>query len=482
MRRAGAALIAAVFALAGCKTASDTKPTGRDPFGIAARNKNNKDAKDNKDSKDAKDGKAPAWLDSVAKGPAGNTDVPRSGSWTDDPRSPNFNAKAAAQDAVGGKVVDTFNRPVKDAFIRVEGVNDAPGAAALGIQTDGSGYFFSRGLKPGQTYNLTAEVTQDGKQFVGSVQTRVPNPILLITLREDLGGRPPVGNAGGTGTGGLPPTPSDKDHIPPMGLGPAGGSPRPRDGDAFRPDAGSTRSLPPSIDGSPTTRPTPPPTPGAIPDPEDITLPPGVPSRPENIADGPKTNPFTPPPVSVPGPPSLPTYPLPPASPPGGAGGASGSGGAPAPKLSSLPKSAGNFRLLDSLERYWDFSTDRAGSVVLVEFVTTACPHCKPAVPVLKDMQSRYGASGFQVVAVLCDEVPLKQRAEAAGKYARDNNVNYAVFVEPGTAPGDVRDRFAVEGYPTAVLLDAGGGVLWKGHPVVDKVKLDAAIKKALGK
>ena len=223
MRRAGAALIAAVFALAGCKTASDTKPTGRDPFGIAARNKNNKDAKDNKDSKDAKDGKAPAWLDSVAKGPAGDTAVPRSNSWTDDPRNPNFNAKTAAQDAVGGKVVDTFNRPVKNAFIRVEGVSDAPGAAALGIQTDGSGYFFSRGLKPGQTYNLTAEVTQDGKQFVGSVQTRVTNAILLITLREDLGGPMSAGGVGRTGTGGLPPT-RRQDHIPPMGLGPAGGS------------------------------------------------------------------------------------------------------------------------------------------------------------------------------------------------------------------------------------------------------------------
>ena len=186
--------------------------------------------------------------------------------------------------------------------------------------------------------------------------------------------------------------------------------------------------------------------------------------------------------MSVPGPPSLPTYPLPPTSPPGGAGGSGGASGAPAPKLSSAPKSAGNFRLLDSLERYWDFSTDRgASSVVLVEFVTTSCPHCKPAVPVLKDLQSRYGASGFQVVAVLCDEIPLKQRAEAAGKYARDNNVNYAVFVEPGTAPGDVRDRFVVEGYPTAVLLDPGGGVLWKGHPVVDNAKLDAAIKKRWG-
>jgi thiol-disulfide isomerase/thioredoxin len=213
-----------------------------------------------------------------------------------------------------------------------------------------------------------------------------------------------------------------------------------------------------------------------LPDPDDVSLPPGTPHRPENIADGPP-NRFSPPPVSVPGPPSLPTFPLPPATTPGGS-----SGAAPTPKLSSNTRPAGNFRLLDSLERYWDFATDRSGSVVLVEFVTTSCPHCKPAVPVLKDAQSRYGADRFQVVAVLCDEVPQKQRAAAAGKYAQDNNVNYAVFVEPGATPGDVRDRFGVEAYPTAVLLDANGAVLWKGHPVTGKAQLDAAIKKALGK
>ena len=137
---------------------------------------------------------------------------------------------------------------------------------------------------------------------------------------------------------------------------------------------------------------------------------------------------------------------------------------------------------MDSLERYWDYATDRAGSVVLLEFVTTACPYCKPAVPILKDAQSRYGASGFQVVAVLCDEVPQRERAAAAGKYAHDNNTNYAVFIEPGAKSGDVRKQFGVQSYPTAVLLDANGRVLWKGHPVRDKTQLSTAIRNALGK
>ncbi|HSQ56813.1 MAG TPA: redoxin family protein, partial [Gemmata sp.] len=249
-------------------------------------------------------------------------------------------------------------------------------------------------------------------------------------------------------------------------------APRPsRDDDAFSPETGSTRSLPPSIGmpSKPTTRPTPPGSSSDLPEPEDLSLPPGKPSRPENVANGPE-NKFAPPPASIPGP-NVPTYPLPPASPPGGA-----------KEKESRANPRTNFRLVDSLERYWDYSTDRAGSVVLLEFVTTACPYCKPAVPILRDAQSRYGASGFQVVAVLCDEVSQKERAAAAAKYARDNNTNYAVFIEPGAKPGEVREQFGVQSYPTAVLLAANGTVLWKGHPLRDRQQLETAIRKALGK
>jgi thiol-disulfide isomerase/thioredoxin len=118
---------------------------------------------------------------------------------------------------------------------------------------------------------------------------------------------------------------------------------------------------------------------------------------------------------------------------------------------------------------------------VLVEFVTTACPNCKPAVPVLKEMQSRYGSAGLQVVAVLCDDVPLKQRMAAAAKYAKDNGTNYPVFVEPGAEAGAVRDALGVESYPRGVLLNANGAVLWNGHPG-RKAELEAAIRRALGK
>jgi thiol-disulfide isomerase/thioredoxin len=467
MRRGGAGLLAAVLALAGCKHTSDPKPPDREPVGTAA-------GRAKKDG--AKDAKQPSWLEPIAKLPGAGTGVPKAG-------DPNLNSKNQSQDAVGGKVVDAFNRPAKDIFIRIENVNDPPGAAALGIKTDGSGYFFSRGLKPGQTYTLTAEATLDGKPLFGTVQTRVPNAVLTIVLREDAGLPPPPPREKDKGdppaTEGFPPppVPTDGDYIPPMGLGSGGtgGAPRPTGDGAYTPGGGATRPVPATIGGSPvpTPRPRPIPTPGGgpLPEPDDLTRPvPGSPpERPENVAGVPPKGPFTPPAASIPGGPPVPPLPTLPGSP-----------GTPDPK-GGRGRTANSFKLLDSLGRAWDFSADRSGSAVLVEFVSTNCAHCKTVLPVMTGLQSQYGASGLQVVAVLCDELPPNVRQAAAGKYARDNNVNFAVFVEPGAKPGAVRDSFGVEAYPTAVLLDAAGKVLWKGHPK-EKQSLEAAVRKALGK
>ncbi|MDW8244722.1 MAG: TlpA disulfide reductase family protein, partial [Thermogemmata sp.] len=194
------------------------------------------------------------------------------------------------------------------------------------------------------------------------------------------------------------------------------------------------------------------------PPPQDLT----PPVRPEQTANGPRA-PYSPPPVSIPGPPALPNPPPPPPVP--------GWPGTPSPTTgqSSSPQSGVDkprtIVLVDSLQRPWSFPGDSTSRVVLLEFVTSDCPHCRAAVPILKDFQARYGAAGLQVVAVLCDELPLAQRLQSAQHYAQTSQVNYPVYVEPGAAPGRVRDAFAIEGYPTAVVLNAHGQIVWKGHP-----------------
>jgi len=452
MRGATVGLIAAVLALTGCKS-TDPKNDNRPLAGLGAKLKGTP-VKDKEKEKDAKPtgGTGLSWLDD-GKLPGTGTSVPKT-----NPADPN--AKNDAQDALGGRVLDPFGRPARNVFVRIDQVGaPANNPAAVGIYTNQEGYFFTRGLKPGQAYDLTAEATQEGKPLTGVVQTKVPNPILLIVLRDDLpataGGLPaPKGPNSDT----FPPSPRPADKV--VEAVPPRPAPKPND-NAWSP-GGTISGVPPATIGG-----------GALPQPDDISLPP-KPPKPENVADGPK-DPFKPPALNVPGGPAVPPLPaLPPSFAPSGGGKSSMNSGM------TTGANAGKVTLLDTLERPWELSSVSPGSLVLVEFVTATCEHSKAAVPVLRDVQSRYGANGLQVAAVLCDDLPQKERAALASKYGREQNLNYAVYVEPGAA-GDLRDRFGVEVYPTAFLLTPAGKVLWKGHPG-DRVPLEAAIKQNLGK
>lgn len=457
MRRAGAGLIiAALLALAGCK-AFDPKTPEKSPTGIGA-GRPKPDAKDGKDAKGALAKGPEGWLDGVDKLPGAGTSVPK-GSGPTNPKDPNFDAKTAAQDALGGRVLDAYNRPARNVFVRIEklGATGAPGE--LGIYTNNEGYFFSTGFKPGQSYELSVSATaQDGKSLTGTVQTKVPNVTLSIALRDDL---PPRAGGGG----GLPPNAGD-----PLRPAPPVTRPKPA-GDAWGPQ-GPTNNVPPATigGGSPSTSGGLPP--GPIPQPDDLVPNPSPrPVKPENVADDPK-NPFRPPVTNIPNPngPPVPPLPKPPVFSPSGSGAKPVGGG----------NAVGKFTLLDTLERPWESTSLRPGELVLVEFMTSSCEHCPRAIPILKDLQSRYGASGLQVKGVLCDDLAQKERAAAASQYQQTRNLNYALYVEPVKA-GSVRDRFDVEAYPHAVLLDSTGRTLWRGNPL-DRTNLEAAVKQGLGK
>ena len=232
-------------------------------------------------------------------------------------------------------------------------------------------------MKPGRAYDLTAEATQqDGKALTGVVQTKVPNPILTIVLRDDLpprAGGPPASR----GQGDVfppPPRPNDKvgEYVPPTPTPPK----PPADG-GWGPGGSVTGVPPPSIGA-----PRPPVSSGAgapIPPPDnldDLSVPPGTkPTKPENVADGPKT-PFKPPPTTIPGPGGMPPVPPLPVLPP-----SFGPTGGGRSAMGTTTGATGKLALVDALERPWDLDSVRPGGLVLVEFMTTTCVPCKRSIP-----------------------------------------------------------------------------------------------------
>jgi len=126
------------------------------------------------------------------------------------------------------------------------------------------------------------------------------------------------------------------------------------------------------------------------------------------------------------------------------------------------------------------FPTQRPGDYVLLDFMTTTCLPCMKAVPRLVEFQRAYGGKGVEVIGVACDPLSPGDRRAAVAEYVRKHQIkNYLVYTEPGVQPGAVQKLFKIDAYPTLVLLDPWGNVLWTGHPkdLAEAEKVLAAAK-----
>jgi thiol-disulfide isomerase/thioredoxin len=408
----------------------------------------------------------PNWLDNPALPGGKAATVPPAGSYGD-PRDPNYDLRNEVKGLLAGVVVDPDGRGVPYLDIQID-VTDAPaGGAPVTAQTDRNGYFLIRGLKPNQSYTLTAQAKQGGRAIAGQSVARTPSPYVRIQLRDDVA---------------LPPAKGGPDLPPPAVGGAPSGSPAPPaanipggppalfDGPGARGPGGAGGPVPLSRDTGALPYPAENPTPDGAYSPVPPARPPGIASprppaspRPDLVAPGP--HPDKPPPANIPGPGAvLPPPPLPPPS-----------------TSRSAPKAAGAFSLVDPLGRPRAFPSGRAGELVLLDFMTTTCGPCAKAVPALTALQSKYGARGFEVVAVACDDADEAGRRQAAGRYADGHRLNYLVYTEPGSAPGAVMKPFAVTEFPTLVLVDGSGSVVWRGRPA-DLDALERAIQQNAGR
>jgi cytochrome c biogenesis protein CcmG/thiol:disulfide interchange protein DsbE len=92
------------------------------------------------------------------------------------------------------------------------------------------------------------------------------------------------------------------------------------------------------------------------------------------------------------------------------------------------------------------------GKVVYVDFWASWCAPCKQSFPWMNEMQAKYGAKGFQIVAVNVDA-----RREDADKFLAEVPAKFLVGFD---AKGDSPKRFQIKGMPSSVLVGPNGQVL----------------------
>jgi thiol-disulfide isomerase/thioredoxin len=326
---------------------------------------------------------------------------------------------------LAGYVLDSATgRPVS-ANIRCTCLDD-PKAEEAPVSTDTRGNYTIQGLKSGKRYKLVANSRQEGRNLVGIKYTVAPNPVANIKLQEEVspstegGGAPPPAPPGGKpaepekNTGALPkPERPASAQVPVPTWGPSVGT-VPVPGPGGNPGVGIRPPAPqqtPAAGG-----------PGGW----DRS-----PVRPERIADN--ARPWQPPVGSIP----------------------------PAGSAVVVGKRVVTFTLLDVNGQRWEYRKDRRGKVMLLDFWSTSCPPCLKTMPALRQLKETYGPTGLEVVAIAYEHsgTPAEQAKRVSDTAQR---LGMTCKLLMGSGPQcEVKTQFRVHAYPTLILLDENGDIVW---------------------
>jgi thiol-disulfide isomerase/thioredoxin len=125
-----------------------------------------------------------------------------------------------------------------------------------------------------------------------------------------------------------------------------------------------------------------------------------------------------------------------------------------------------------------DFDAD----VILLDFWGTWCAPCRKSIPHLNELQKTLGGKKLQVIGIACERALVKDRAGKVSSAVKDLKITYPVLVSgmDGTCP--VQDALQIQFYPTMVLLDRQGRILWReqGATEVTLARMDRFIARSL--
>lgn len=117
-----------------------------------------------------------------------------------------------------------------------------------------------------------------------------------------------------------------------------------------------------------------------------------------------------------------------------------------------------DFVLPDSSGKATAFSDFGDAKQVVVVFLGTQCPIGNAYVPVLNDLQKRYGDQGVQVVAINSN---LADNAEAVAKHVKDFSIGFPVLFDDRQVVADI---FAARRTPEAFVLDRRRNIRYVGR------------------
>jgi thiol-disulfide isomerase/thioredoxin len=408
------------------------------------------------------------------------------------PSSNNNNSSKDATAILSGRVLDHSGKPPRDTFIRYRCLDEPNAPVNDSVITDGEGYFQIMNVKPGKRYLLEARAMSEGKVVAGIAQVSAPKLNVEINMREDLAGaHTPAVSGLDSFLPGAEKNAADPPRLPePLSVG-VGAPTLPT---APQPERTPRERTPLAI-GTPAATPTTPARPGTwigknndapnagpvlnvainIPVPETQAAPapppptPGFVESPKNL---PPTLEITPPPRFPTPPPSTPAQPTKTSSP--------GFGPASVPSAIVVGRQVVNFALRDVNDSTWELKRHRQGKLILLDFWRTDCVPCLASIPQLNALQNKYPLQTLEVIGIANERGPtMDDKRIQVMKAAKATNIAYRLLMDQNEFVREMR----VNAFPTLVLLDDRGYILWEHVGTLDAATasvLDRTIQNQL--
>ena len=363
---------------------------------------------------------------------------------------------------LAGQVMDRNNRRPAGVIIQVVDLQKNTPDGKFDITADSQGYFTINNLQPGRNYQLVARVKDGEKFYSGTILATPPNPRVSIFVKEEIGAFSAPQNPNDKTAGAEPNAPAALDKPKSAesaqdGNAPASTTSLPN-ADKIARDNFASNSIP-----------------GAI-----LSIPPRG-----NDQGG----------YSLPAPPSLPQI--------GNVISINSSGVQNQPEFSgigsysALPtpvpscvlvgQKLDNFSLYDMNGQVWEYKKNKTGRMVLLDFWFSSCGPCLQSIPHIVELQRRYKNFGLEVVGVAYEKGTPEEKVAKVRPIRARYHMNYTtLFGGSGPEPCPVRTQFDVTSFPSLVLLDEEGNIVWKNQKDegVDQrqlAELELEVRRGLG-
>ena len=116
------------------------------------------------------------------------------------------------------------------------------------------------------------------------------------------------------------------------------------------------------------------------------------------------------------------------------------------------------------------------GKVALLDFWGTWCPPCRESIPILKNVQKKYAAKGFQLVSISSDD-----DEDLWKTFVESQHMEWLEYLDSSS---EVQKAFKIESFPTFIVVDKDGVIRFRQSGVGPETQsdLEDAINRALKK